>query len=212
MHPPSPVALITGSGKGIGREAARLLAAAESLLLQLDVSDPAAATSAVTRTAARFGRLDAVVHCAGVAPQLPLEQTTLDDWHNVINTNLSSAFYLAKAAWPHFKQQGGGIIVNISSEAARDPFPSFAAYGAAKAGLNLLGRSLAKEGAPHNIRVHTLAPAAVETQMFRNLVTRDQWPAEKTLSPTDVAEAILSCLTGPLRHTSGDVVWLHKTI
>lgn len=238
----TPVALITGAGKGIGREAARLLASAgyhtslvartepdlaetarlcspsslprsvaPSLLLPTDISDPAAATLAVARTLEHFGRLDALVHCAGLAPQLFIEETSIEQWHRILDTNLSSAFYLAKAAWPAFKSQGGGAIVNISSEAARDPFPGFVAYGSAKAGLNLLGRSLAKEGAPHNIRAHTIAPAAVETQMFRELVTPSQWPPEKTLSPADVAKVILDCLTGPLQYTSGDVVWVHKT-
>ena len=90
----------------------------------------------------QFGRLDAIVHCAGLAPILKIEETTDQQWHDVIDTSLSAAFYLARAAWPAFVKQKGGVIVNISSLAARDPFVGFAAYGAAKAGMNLLGLAL----------------------------------------------------------------------
>ena len=104
------------------------------------------------------------------------------------------------------------ILADISSAAARDPFAGFTAYSAAKAGVNLLGLSLAREGAPHNIRVHTVAPAAVETEMFRKIVSKDQYPTEKTLAPEDVAKTVVACIAGDLQHTSGEVVWLHKTL
>jgi len=105
-----------------------------------------------------------------------------------------------------------GVVVNISSEASRDPFAGFAAYGAAKAGLNLFGRSAAREGHPFNITVHTLAPSAVETAMFRQIATPEQYPADKTLTPADVARVILQCVRGDLRHTSGEVIYLHRTV
>jgi NAD(P)-dependent dehydrogenase (short-subunit alcohol dehydrogenase family) len=103
------------------------------------------------------------------------------------------------------------VVVNISSEASRDPFDGFAAYGAAKAGLNLFGRVAAREGLPHGIRVHTIAPGAVETQMLRNLLSVDQYPTEKAMSTADVAKVIAACVTGTLRHTSGEVIFLHRT-
>ncbi len=102
--------------------------------------------------------------------------------------------------------------MNISSEASRDPFPGFAAYGAAKAGVNLLGRSAAREGQEFGVRVHTIAPAAVETGMFRQILSHDQYPSEKTLSPEDVARVIVQCVRGDLAHTSGEVIYLHKTL
>src|SRR5205809_4630484 len=184
----APVALITGAGRGIGRAVAiELSLHAYALLLvsrtegelrgsakqtnhahifPADIAKPQAAKDAVQKCLERFGRLDAVVHCAGVAPILKIEETTDQQWHDVIDTNLSAAFYLARAVWPTFVEQKGGVIVNISSIAARDPFVGFAAYAAAKAGVNLLGLSLAREGAPHGIRVHTVAPGATETQML----------------------------------------------
>ena len=102
--------------------------------------------------------------------------------------------------------------MNLSSLAARDPFPNFAAYAAAKAGLNLFGLAAAREGQAIGVRVHTLALGAVETGMFRQLVTPQQYPADQTLDPADVARVIAQCVTGDLRYTSGEVVYLHKVV
>jgi NAD(P)-dependent dehydrogenase (short-subunit alcohol dehydrogenase family) len=75
-----------------------------------------------------------------------------------------------------------------------------------------LGRSLAEEGAKLGVRVHTVAPGAVETAMFRKLVTPQQYPREKTLEPVDVAKTIAQCIRGELAYTSGEVIYLHKTL
>jgi NAD(P)-dependent dehydrogenase (short-subunit alcohol dehydrogenase family) len=229
-----PVALITGAGRGVGRAVAQELARREYALIlvsrtekelretekltklacvfAIDIAKSQSAKDAVQKCLDRFGRLDAVVHCAGLAPILKIEQTTDEQWHEIIDTNLSAAFYLARAAWPMFVKQKSGVIVNISSLAARDPFTGFAAYAAAKAGINLLGLSLAREGQPHGIRVHTVAPGAIETRMFRKLLTPEQFPQEKTLDPAEVARVVAQCVTGDLKHTSGEVIWVHKTI
>ena len=229
-----PVAIITGAGRGIGRatalelhrrgyalalaargvgdlnETARL--AGGALCLPTDVTDPAQVERLAAETLARFGRIDAVVNNAGLAPVRPIIEMSADEWRAVIETNLSAAFYLTRAAWPAFERQRGGVVVNVSSAAARDPFPGFAAYGAAKAGLNLFGLSAAREGEKIGVRVHTVAPSATETAMFRGLMTPQQYPAEKTLDPSDVANVIADCVTGILRHTSGEVIYVHKTL
>jgi 3-oxoacyl-[acyl-carrier protein] reductase len=228
-----PVAIITGAGRGIGRSTAielgrrghRLTLAArrsddlketarlagEALCCPTDVTDPAAIERLVRQTLDRYGRIDALVHSAGLAPVRPIAQMSPQEWREVIETNLSAAFYLTRAAWPTFERQRGGVVVNVSSAAARDPFPGFAAYGAAKAGLNLLGLSAAREGEAIGVRVHTIAPSAVETGMFRKLMTAEQYPPDKTLDPADVARMIALCVTGELRYTSGEVIYIHKT-
>ncbi|HWE04867.1 MAG TPA: SDR family oxidoreductase [Tepidisphaeraceae bacterium] len=227
-----PVALITGAGRGIGRAAAQLLAGRNyrlallartekdleetcslcggGLALPTDVTDPNAVERAVAQTLAAHGRIDAIIHCAGLAPVRSVAEMTIDEWHSTIDTNLSAAFYLCKAAWPAFVRQGGGVVVNISSMSARDPFAGFAAYGAAKAAVNLLGLSAAREGKPIGIRVHTIAPGAVETSMFRRIMTLEQYPTEQTLAPEDVARVIVQCVVGDLRHTSGEVIYMQK--
>jgi 3-oxoacyl-[acyl-carrier protein] reductase len=232
-----PVAVITGAGRGIGRAMAIELSRAgdrvvlagrdearlhETLSLAggdgagvavvTDVSKPDDVERLIAVAHDDFGRVDALINNAGYAPVRSIREMTIADWRAVIDTNLSAAFYATRAAWPLFERQGGGVIVNISSAAARDPFPGFAAYGAAKAGLNLFGLSAAREGERIGVRVHTIAPAATETEMFRGIMTREQYPAEKTMEPADVARVVLQCVRGDLRHASGEVIYLHKTL
>ena len=230
-----PVALITGAGGGIGRATAielasqgcrlvlvgrgreRLEAAAEALIVTealvypADVSDPSACEAAVEAAVAAFGRLDALVNAAGFAPVLSIGSTTPQQWRAILDTNLSAAFYLMRAAWPHFERQNGGVVVNLSSFAARDPFPQLAAYAAAKAGLNGLSLAAAREGAAANVRVHALGLGAVETDMLRSVVSAEQLPSERTLTPEAVARVIGQCVTGGLAGTSGEVIWLSRT-
>jgi NAD(P)-dependent dehydrogenase (short-subunit alcohol dehydrogenase family) len=224
-EPAAPVAIVTGASRGIGRATAAQLShlgwhvavvarSAKSgdgtLALSRDLKTSEACAEVVAATMQAFGRIDALVNNAGYAPLLSIEQTTDQVWHDAIATNLSAAFWLSRACWSQFKKQGGGVIVNVSSAAARDPFPGFIAYGAAKAALNNLGLSLAREGAKDNIRVHTVAPGATETEMFRALPGMQDFPAESTMSPDDVARVIVQCVTGELALTSGEVLYLHK--
>jgi 3-oxoacyl-[acyl-carrier protein] reductase len=233
------VALVTGAGRGIGRAAAialgrcgyrlalgartesdlrqtsQLAEPAESLILPVDVSDAKEAERAVGEAVSRFGRLDAVVNVAGTAPVRSVPDMTVGEWRSVIDTNLSAVFYMSKFAWPHLRRAGTpvdpAVIVNISSLASRDPFAGFAAYGAAKAGVNILGLAAAREGQADHILVHTIAPGAVETAMFRQILTPEQYPTEKCLTPDEVADVIVQCVTGRLRHMSGEVIHLHKS-
>ena len=231
----SPVAVITGAGRGIGRATAvefagagyRLVLAGRDvrtlgetsdacggdvLVVLTDVTQPADVQRLISTALEKFGRIDVLVNNAGLAPVRPIAEMTVEEWRAVIDTNLSAAFYATRAAWPAFVRQGGGVVVNISSAAARDPFPGFAAYGTAKAGLNLLGLSAAREGERIGVRVHTIAPSATETGMFRQIMTAEQYPPDKTMEPGDVARVVLACVRGDLRYTSGEVIYLHKTL
>ncbi len=234
MNQERPVAVVTGAGRGIGRAAAIELAgrgyclalAARSVeqleetaglagggaAIPTDVTEPQQVDRLIERTLEQYGRIDAIAHCAGLAPALSVEQMSVEQWRQVLDTNLSSAFYLAHAVWPVFRKQKSGVIVNISSLASRDPFPGFAAYGAAKAALNVFSLVMAREGHPIGVRVHTIAPGAVETQMLRGLMNEAQCPAEKCLSPQDVAKVIGQCVGGELRHTSGEVIFMSKAL
>lgn len=236
---PAPVALISGASRGIGRataitlaklnyrlalvartqtdlqETARLANAPDALLLPADITNPDQVKTLVTRVIETFGQLDALVNIAGLAPVRSIESMTIEEWKSVIDTNLSAPFYLTKYAWPHLRRSTPAtppaVIVNISSLASRDPFAGFAAYGAAKAALNIFSLVAAREGHADHIVVHTIAPGAVETAMFRQLMTPEQYPTEKTLAPEEVAQIIAQCVTGQLRHTAGEVISLHKT-
>lgn len=230
-----PVAIITGAGKGIGRaialelasrgyalvltartladlEETKSVAKGDALVIAGDVSDAGHVERVIKETMSRYGRIDALVNNAGYAPLKLIEELSLDEWRRVIDVNLSATFYFCKAVWPEMRKRGGGAIVNISSAASRDPFTGFAAYGAAKAGLNLLGLALAREGDAHGIRVHTVAPAAVETGMFRSLMSKEQYGEDKTLPPAEIARIVAQCITGELASTSGEVIHVHKRL
>ena len=228
-------AIITGAGRGIGRATAvelsrlgyrvGLMARTESelketarlcgpgaLVLPADVADASAAAGVVARAKQGFGSIDAFIHNAGTAPVAEIDKLTPDQWRAIIDTNLSAAYYFCRELWPIWRIQGHGTVVLISSVAARNPFMGLTAYGAAKAGLNALGLGLAREGAAIGVRVHTIAPGAVETQMLRGVVSKEQVPTEKSLDPKDVAEVIVQCVRGELRYTSGEVIYVHKTV
>ena len=168
------------------------------------------------------GRIDAVINCAGVAPMLPTYDMTVEQWRNIIDINLSSVFYMTRAVWPVFKKQfaaakeprqpseEAGVIINISSQAARDPFAGLAAYGAAKAGVNLLTLATAREGREIGVRVIAIAPGAVDTPMFRSLPIASKVPARDILNPTSIAEAIAAAIDGGLRYASGETIYIHR--
>lgn len=229
----NPVCIITGASRGIGRATAIELSArgfdcvlvartrdqlesvalelkTRSLLCAIDVTSAPHVARVVADAQAHFGRIDAVVSNAGLAPIASIEETDDKTWHEVIDTNLSSAFYFAREAWAALKSTRGAIV-NIGSEASRDPFPGFLAYATAKAGLNMLTQMLHREGSPLGIRAYCIAPAAVETRMFRAIVSEADYSKEKTLAPEDVARTIASCIAGDLRYASGETIYIHKT-
>ena len=230
-----PAAIITGAGRGIGRATARQLAQSgyrlmlvarssseleetarlcggDHLIATAGVCDHTAVESVVERAAKEFGRVDALVHAAGLALLRPIERMSHQQWRDTLDTSLSAAYYFCKALWPIWRTQGGGAAVLVSSEAARNPFLGLAAYGAAKAGMNLFALAVAREGEEIGLRVHVVAPGAVETAMLRSVVNPAQYPTEKTLDPADVANIIVQCVRGELRYTSGEVIYVHKTV
>ena len=231
------VAIVTGAGRGIGRQVAvelarrgyhlALVSRSKGELAQTaqlcssaakgsywsvacDVSDARQVDAMVERVVARFGRVDLLAHCAGMAVLKPTEQLSIDEWRGMLDTNLSAIYFLCRRLWPVFRKQGDGVVVNVSSYSARDPLPGLGAYGAAKAGVNLLGLALAREGAEIGVRVHTVAPAATETAMLRSIISEQQFPRDQTLSPQAVAKVIVQCACGDLACTSGEVIYVHK--
>lgn len=103
-------------------------------------------------------------------------------------------------------------MINISSEASRNPYPGLGAYGAAKAGVNLLTRMAAREGKDMNLRAIAIAPAAVETPMFRSLPVAGDVPTEVILSPKTVAEAVKAAAAGALWCANGETIYIHQTV
>jgi 3-oxoacyl-[acyl-carrier protein] reductase len=133
-----------------------------------DVRDPDAVERAVTETAETFGGLDAVVNNAGVIRPALVEDLSEEDWQAVLDTNLTGAFHVVRAATP-FLRESSGDIVSISSIGGTDGTIDVG-YAASKAGLHGLTRALARELGPDGVQANAIAPGPVETEMNEEIV------------------------------------------
>lgn len=188
-----PVALVTGGANGIGLATARVLAshgysvaildiepdAAQQcvaalgdrhLAIQCDVSSEADVVRAMAKIRETYGRLDAVVNNAGVgSPHLPTLDQTLGSFERVVQIHLFGTFLVSREAVRLMQEQGAGSIVNISSIAGVLGLPKRNAYGAAKAGIIAMTRSMACEFASIGIRVNAVTPGFVATELVKKL-------------------------------------------
>jgi NAD(P)-dependent dehydrogenase (short-subunit alcohol dehydrogenase family) len=150
------------------------LAAPEATFaLHCDVADAPGIKAAVRRTAAHFGRLDALVNNAGVAVFKPILETTPEEWARVLAVNLTGPFLGTQAAAPLMAAGGGGAVVNVTSISGLRASTLRVAYGTSKAGLAHLTKQLAVELASLNIRVNAVAPGPVDTAMAKQVHTRE---------------------------------------
>jgi glucose 1-dehydrogenase len=178
------VALVTGGDSGIGRGIAEELAregaavviadvdradhvAAElprAIAVPMDVTDEEQVAAGFARAREEFGPVDLLVNNAGIEMPHLLVDMPLDHWRKVIDVNLTGAFLCAREAARGMIDAGrGGAIVNISSVHERIPWEQFSHYCASKGGMKLFAETIAKELAPHGIRVLNIAPGAIET-------------------------------------------------
>ena len=138
---------------------------------QADVRDYDALKAALDDGVAQLGRLDIVSANAGIVSFGRAEELPEQTWQDVMDVNLTGVWHTVKAAVPHLRAAGGGAIVITSSGAGLTPSPNLAHYGSAKTGLIGLMRSLAIELAPDMIRVNTVHPGSVDTEMIHNQAT-----------------------------------------
>jgi 3-oxoacyl-[acyl-carrier protein] reductase len=139
----------------------------DSYLAQADVSDPGSAETFVREATERFGGLDILINNAGVVSHQMIEDLDLDEWHRVIDTNLTAVYLITKAALPAMSD--GGSIVNITSAVAMRGMPGRTHYISSKAGLIGFTRALCKEVGRQGIRVNALAPGIIETDQTAGL-------------------------------------------
>jgi NAD(P)-dependent dehydrogenase (short-subunit alcohol dehydrogenase family) len=211
-HLSGQVALVTGGSKGIGAAIAQALAAAgasvastsrsgggptASNLIQIkaDVRRPDDAERAVQETVKAFGGLDILINNAGVGAFVNVADMSIEQWQQVIDTNLSGVFYYCHAAIPELRKRGGGWIINISSLAGKNAFPQGAAYCASKAGLNQFSESLMQEVRYDGIRVSYIMPGSVSTEFMGRGTAKGDWAT----TSEDVAQVVLDLLAMPSR-------------
>lgn len=203
-------ALVTGASSGIGRHAARVLAAAgakvaiaarrldalvelekqieardgRALPLPLDVTDAASVADCVKAAETELGPISILVNNAGIADTRAALEVSEDDWDRVVDTNLKGAWLMAQAVAAHMTRLGhGGAIVNMASVLGLAASAQVPAYCASKGGLVNLTRALAVEWARHGIRVNALAPGYIETEINRDFLASDVGAALKQRVP-----------------------------
>ena len=196
MAVPLRRALVTGAGRGIGRETALALArqgartalvsrsagpleavaaeirelGGEALALPCDVSSRPALREATEQVTAAWGGVDVLVHAAGEASSAPLARTSDEAWDRLLEINATAAFLLARALVPGMVERGWGRVVFVASTAGRAGFPYVSAYTASKHALVGLARALAAEMAAGGVTVNAVCPGYVNTDMTRRAI------------------------------------------
>ena len=211
-------AIITGGGSGIGQGIACALAKAgvkvvvsgrrikplqetvrqiqteggDALAVQGDVSLEKDASDLVERSLQTFGHIDILINNAGVSVGAPIHELDPQDWDYVMAVNLRGPFLMARYVLPHMRRQLSGHILNISSESGLNYYANDGAYGVSKHALNAFGEYLQRENQDYNIKVNTICPGMVISEMTQNSPGLDH---EKCLYPEDLADLVYWLLT-----------------
>ena len=222
------VALITGGSEGMGYAVAELFLregamvvitgrSAEKGALALenlqalgriefvrgDVSRDDDVVRMIDRTVQSFGKLDIVFNNAGVFLEKTAEETTEEEWDKIIDINLKGTFLVSKHAIPHMKRQGGGVIINNSSDAGLVGNRASVAYCASKGGVTVMTKAMALDCAKDNIRVNCINPGVIDTPMVDREVAmasdKERYvhqmnidhPIGRIGTPDEVAKAVL---------------------
>jgi len=210
-------ALVTGASSGIGRATALAFAKAGIHLLMvgrslekleavafsaqqagvsaqfypLDLAEVDQVQSRIAAITAADGPVDILVNCAGMGYTAPLGETSLTDWQRVLDLNLTSVLQCIQGALPGMRARRRGLIVNVTSIAAHQVFPSWGLYCVSKFGLLALSKALAIEERPHGIRVSTICPGAVDTPLWDTDTVQADLDRSAMLTPEIVAQSIL---------------------
>ena len=165
-------------------------------VFKADVSKRKDVKSVVDFAIEKFGNIDVLINNAGIAKLQMFQDVTDDDWEEIINTNLKSAFYMSQAVLPTMIHKKSGLIINISSIWGQVGASCETVYSISKAGLDAMTKSLAKELGPSNIRVNSIAPGVIDTAMnsmldenIKNEI-RNETPLGKIGRPIDIYKCV----------------------
>ena len=177
------VAVVTGAASGIGAATAVRLASEGATVATTDVTtgadyvfdvrDEDAVRDTFADVVARHGRLDSVVHCAGVAGGGPVHLLDADEWDRVVDVNMKGTFLVDKHASVHMLEQGRGSIVNIASIEGIEGTEGGSAYNASKGGVVMLTKSMAIDYGRRGIRVNCICPGGIDTPLLREVTDAD---------------------------------------
>jgi 3-oxoacyl-[acyl-carrier protein] reductase len=233
-------ALVTGAAQGFGfgiaetfvREGARVAVldingdkakeAAKAIgrkafAVTCDVGKAKSVDKAVEKILAKVGRLDIVVNNAGTTHRnKPMTEVTEEEFDRIFAVNVKSIYLMARATVPHFRQHGGGVILNIGSTAGLRPRPGLTWYNGSKGAANLISQSMAVELAPDKIRVNAIAPVAGETPLLATFMGEDtperraqftaSIPWGRFSTPQDIANAALFLCSDEADMVTGSVL------
>lgn len=212
------VAIITGGGTGIGRGIAVALAGEsvitvicgrrkdrleetlqqihkldqEGLVIAGDISQYQDVDRIVKTTLAQYHQIDILINNAGISSTSPIHSHDVALWTRVMDVNLCGAFLMTRAVLPFFREQADGHIINISSESGLEYYPGNGAYGVSKHALNALGEYVQRENQEMNIRVNTICPGMVISEMTEQSPGLDH---SKCLYPDDIADLVVWLLS-----------------
>lgn len=238
------VALVTGGTHGLGMAMAEGLGSAGARLVvngassqekidaavehykskgidaygyKFDVCDEAQVEAAVAAIESEVGPIDILVNNAGIIRRVPMLEMPLDEWENVIRTDLTGVFVMTKPVVKSMIQRGGGKVINICSMMSELGRDSVGAYAAAKGGLKMLTRNMATEWARHNVQVNGIGPgyfATAQTAPIRvdgnplNEFIKQRTPAGKWGDPNDLQGAAIFLASGASNFVTGQVVYV----
>lgn len=183
-----------------------------TLGLKCDVSKYSDVKSLVDITIKRFGGVNILVNNAGIVYYRSLRDTTEEEWNNTIDTNLKGIFLFTKEVLPHMiKNKSGGVIVNVSSGAGKSGFANLSAYCASKFGIIGLTESLAKEVADNNVKVMSICPGGVDTDMIKDIVNEGYNLSNRNLmKPQQVAKKIYEMISNQKDYYNGQSIEFYK--
>jgi NAD(P)-dependent dehydrogenase (short-subunit alcohol dehydrogenase family) len=204
------VAVVTGSGRGIGAAIARGYAqegasvvlvsrtkaqleeqaeriqsvtGAKPLIVQADVSEPRNVENMVENVLRAYGKIDILATCAGITMVSPSESLSLENWHSCLKINLDGTFLCCQKVGQHMiERRKGGKIITITSIVAHAAIPERAAYAASKGGVMQLMQNLAVEWAKHNIQVNAISPGFIRTEIVQGLIDRGVHKPDKMIA------------------------------
>lgn len=235
-------AIVTGASRGLGKSMATALAevganivlvargkekleeaakeiadfGVRTLPIVADVSREEGAEAVVSRTIEKFGKIDILVNNVGTYIGKPIEESTLEDWYNLINTNLTSTYLCSRQVGKYMMERQRGKVINMAAALGALGIKNAAAYCASKGGVIQLTRALAVEWAKYNINVNAIAPGTMETEITKAMLedptvrkaVTGKIPLKRIGQPSDLAGVVIFLASESSDYITGQTIFV----